>query len=166
MKLYLVRHGIAVDHGVAGFGEEDRPLTREGIEKLSRSASGLRNLDCAPEIILTSPLTRARQTAEILQAALAPAASLEICEALSPSGRRNRVYEEISKRGDGSILMLVGHQPSLGEIAAEIAWGTSQNYIEIKKGGACALDCDLTGGIPRGSLLWLLTPSVLRSIGK
>jgi phosphohistidine phosphatase SixA len=60
--------------------------------------------------------------------------------------------------------MLVGHQPSLGEIAAEIAWGTPQNYIEIKKGGACALELEITRGIPRGALLWLLTPSVLSSI--
>jgi phosphohistidine phosphatase len=163
MKLYLVRHGIAVPHGMAGMAEDERPLTEEGIKKLNLSAPGLRSLGCTPEVILTSPLPRARQTAEILAAALAARTSLEICAPLAPSGRRERVYEEIRRRGCQS-LMLVGHQPSLGEIAAEIAWGTPQNYIEIKKGGACALELEITRGIPRGALLWLLTPSVLSSI--
>jgi phosphohistidine phosphatase len=164
MNLYLVRHGIAVPHLAAGVPEDERPLTDEGIRKLNLSARGLRSLDCSPKMILTSPLIRARQTAEILAVALDARIPLEICAPLAPSGRRERVYEEIRRRVDCQSLMLVGHQPSLGEIAAEIAWGTPQNYIEIKKGGACALELEITRGIPRGRILWLLTPSVLSSI--
>ena len=164
MRLYIVRHGIAAPHGMAGMSEDERPLTKEGIHKLRVSASGLRSLGCAPEVILTSPLSRARQTAEILADALDAGTSLEICAPLAPSGRRERVYEEIRRRGQYRSLMLVGHQPSLGEIAAEIAWGTPQNFIEIKKGGACALELEITREIPGGTLLWLLTPSILNSI--
>ena len=164
MKLFLVRHGIAASHGMAGMTDDERPLTEEGISKLNLSVPGFRSLGCIPEVILTSPLLRARQTAEILAAALDARESLKICAPLAPSGRRERVYEEIRRHSGCQSLMLVGHQPSLGEIAAEIAWGTPQNYIEIKKGGACALEVEITRGTPRGALLWLLTPSVLRSI--
>jgi phosphohistidine phosphatase len=162
MKLYIVRHGIAAAQSIGSMAGDERPLTEEGINKLNLSAPGLRSLGCAPEVILTSPLPRARQTAEILAVALGT--YFEICTPLAPSGRREQVYEEIRRRCGCQSLMLVGHQPSLGEIAAEIAWGTPENYIEIKKGGACALELEITRGIPRGTLLWLLTPSVMRSI--
>ncbi len=59
---------------------------------------------------------------------------------------------------------VVGHQPSLGEIAGEIAWGSAQCYIEFKKGCACAIEIEDLSPLPRGTLLWLLTPSILREL--
>jgi phosphohistidine phosphatase len=166
MRLYLVRHGIAITTDRAGMADDERPLAQEGIEKLNQSVPGLRSLGCTPEIILSSPLPRARQTAEILAGALEVTAALEICPSLAPPVRREHVYKEIRRHGERATLMLVGHQPSLGEIAAEIAWGTPHNYIELKKGGICALDFEFIGGMPKGTLLWLLTPALLRSIRK
>ena len=60
--------------------------------------------------------------------------------------------------------MLVGHQPSLGEIAGEIAWGSPEHFLELKKGGACAIELERAGIPPAGSLISLLTPSILRKI--
>jgi phosphohistidine phosphatase len=62
--------------------------------------------------------------------------------------------------------MLVGHQPSLGEIAGEIGWGSAEHYVELKKGGACALDLEVMRPKPKGSLLWLLPPSILRRLAR
>ncbi len=66
MRLYIVRHAIAAPHGTPGIPDDDGPLTEEGIKKMRQAAAGLRSLDYVPELILTSPLLRARQTAEIL----------------------------------------------------------------------------------------------------
>ena len=88
MKIYLVRHAIAVAHGTAGIPEDDRELTAEGIEKMKKAAAGLRLLGILPDLILSSPLPRAHQTAEILLAALGAEIPLRTVPALSPSGRR------------------------------------------------------------------------------
>ena len=60
--------------------------------------------------------------------------------------------------------MLVGHQPSLGEIAGEIAWGSAECYVELKKGGGCAIDLEALTPQPHGTLIWLLTPSIFRAL--
>lgn len=164
MRLYIVRHGIALPHGTPGVAEDDRPLTKEGIKKMQQAADGMRAIDCVPEAILTSPLPRAKQTAEILLEALGKQIPLVLTDALAPTGNRQDVYREIRKRQNSQSLMLVGHQPSLGEIAGEIAWGSSEHYIELKKGGVCALEVDAATVSPRGALLWLLTPSILRAL--
>jgi phosphohistidine phosphatase len=162
MILYIVRHAIALPHGTPGIAEDDRPLTDDGITKMKKAAAGLRELGAAPEIILSSPLTRAKKTAEIVQEVYGQKTPLLLVEALAPSGNRLEVYREIRNHKDADSLMLIGHQPSLGEIAGEIAWGSAEHYVELKKGGACALELEEIRNIPRGTLLWLLTPSILR----
>lgn len=129
-------------------------------------AAGLRSLEYIPELILSSPLPRARQTAEILLETFGQKRiSLEILPALAPSGSRRELYLAIaSYEKKLKSLMLVGHQPSLGEIAGEIAWGSPEHSLELKKGGACAIELVHSGEPPRGSLISLLTPSILRSI--
>jgi phosphohistidine phosphatase len=161
MILYLVRHAIAVPHGTPGIAEDERPLTERGTRKMAEAAEGLRNIGVAPEVIVSSPLPRAKQTADILIEVLGGQASLKLLPALAPGGSRPEIYKELQTYRELECLMLVGHQPSLGEIAAEIAWGSPETYVELKKGGACALEVhDWTP--PRGTLLWLLTPALLR----
>ena len=164
MRLYIVRHGIAFPHGSPGFEENDRPLTDEGIEKMKRAAKGLRALEVVPDLILSSPLPRARQTAEIVIAQMSGKAKLELTENLSPAGNRRDLYAELRGSKELGSVMLVGHQPSLGEIAGEIAWGSADHYVELKKGGACCLDLVTLQPRPRGTLLWLVSPSILRAL--
>ena len=166
MRLYIVRHAIAAPHGTPGIPDDERPLTEEGIKKMRQVAAGLRNLEYIPERILSSPLHRAKQTAEILLEAFGQKRiGLEILPALAPSGSRRELYLAIaSYEKKHKSLMLVGHQPSLGEIAGEIAWGSPGHSLELKKGGACAIELVRTGEPPGGSLISLLTPSILRKI--
>ncbi len=166
MILYLVRHAIAVDHGTPGVAEDERPLTAKGIEKMSEVAAGLRELGISPELIISSPLPRAKQTADILVEAFGGDIPLTLSSALAPSGSRASIYREIGSQRKHESLMIVGHQPSLGEIAGEIAWGSAQHYVELKKGGTCALDVEALDSVPRGTLLWLLTPSILRKLSR
>jgi phosphohistidine phosphatase len=166
MRLYIVRHAIAAPHGTPGIPDDERPLTEEGIKKMRQVAAGLRSLEYVPELILSSPLPRAKQTAEILLEAFGQKRSgLEILPALAPSGSRRELYQAIaSYEKKHTSLMLVGHQPSLGEIAGEIAWGSRGHSLELKKGGACALELVHAGEPARGSLISLLTPSMLRKV--
>jgi phosphohistidine phosphatase len=132
---------------------------------MQQSAAGLRSLGYIPEIILSSPLPRASQTAEILLEAFGKGIELKIVPFLAPSVARKEVYRAISLYEKKlKSLMLVGHQPSLGEIAGEIAWGSAEQYVELKKGGACVLDLQSVQGVPKGTLVSLLPPSVLRQI--
>jgi phosphohistidine phosphatase len=165
MKLYIVRHAIAVPRGTPGIQDDDRPLTEEGIQKMRRAAAGLRNLNFVPELIVCSPLLRAKQTAEILLEAFGESIKVNILPALKPSADRRDLYHSIEEYEKKlSSLMLVGHQPSLGEIAGEIAWGSRESYVDLKKGGACIIDLERMGNPPQGNMLALLTPSILRTV--
>ncbi len=165
MILYIVRHAIAAAHGTPGFSDDERALTEEGVAKMRQAASGMRNLGYIPGAILSSPLPRAIQTAEILHEILGAKIPLKTVPSLAPSGTRQDLYREISQHERKlESLMIVGHQPSLGEIAGEIAWGSAEFCIELKKGGVCALDLEISRGIPKGVLVSLLTPSILRRL--
>ncbi len=164
MILYVVRHGIAAPHGTPGVAEDERPLTDEGIRKMNEVARGLKVLAVKPELILTSPLPRALQTARIVQETVDRNIALRTVECLSPAGSRADLYAELHRERKAASVMLVGHQPSLGEIAGEIAWGSADNYIELKKGGACCLEVEELRTVPVGTLVWLATPSLLRKL--
>lgn len=163
MILYIVRHAIAVQ-AAPGTADEDRELTKEGIEKMKKAAAGLRAAEAIPCVVLSSPLIRARQTAGILVEAFGGKPSLVVVSALAPSGNRSELYREIRKHDEADSVMLVGHQPSLGEIAGEIAWGSSEFALDLKKGGACAIEIEKLAPKPRGSLLWLAPPAILRRL--
>jgi len=162
MRLYVVRHAIASPAGTPGIKDEDRPLTEEGIEKMRQIAEGLRSIDYVPSLILSSPLVRARQTAEILLRAFGKGVDIKVSPALAPPGERQGLYREIAvyEKKPGT-LMLVGHQPSLGEIVGEIAWGSPEHFVELKKGGVCVVDLESVKGKPKGTMVALLTPSIL-----
>jgi phosphohistidine phosphatase len=165
MRIYIVRHAIAVPRGTPGIMDDDRPLTEEGIKKMRRVAAGLRALGYKPGLILSSPLVRARSTAEILFEAYGRKIPMKLLSSLQPSGKRPELYRDIRQYGkDKDSLMLVGHQPSLGEIAGEIAFGSPEHYVELKKGGACVIELDDVRGTPKGRMLSLLTPSALCKI--
>lgn len=165
MKLYIVRHAIALPHGTPGMRDDDRTLTEEGIDKMRGAAAGLHRLGYVPELLLSSPLIRARQTSEILLEEFGKDVRVKICPALAPSGNRMDLYREIAQTGNKrDSLMLVGHQPSLGEIAGEIAWGTPDCFVDLKKGGFCAIEMEEIQRIPKGNMICLLPPSVLRKI--
>ncbi len=166
MRLYIVRHAIATPRGIPGTEDDNRSLTEKGIEKMRKAARGLNALGYIPDFILCSPLLRARQTGDILISAFAKKVEMKLTPNLAPAAHRRDLYREIAGFwGKVDSLMLVGHQPSLGEIAGEIVWGTADRWIDLKKGGACAIDVNSVRGIPGGRLLSLLTPLILRKIG-
>jgi phosphohistidine phosphatase len=163
MILYIVRHAIAVERS-AGVADEDRELTKEGIVKMRQAAAGLRALGGIPEIIFSSPLLRARQTAEILIEAFGGKIPLTLVPALASSANHAQIYKEIHQQESAGAIMLVGHQPLLGEMIGEIISGSSGCLVDLKKGGACAIQIETHTPAPRGTLLWFTPPAILRKL--
>ena len=137
-ELYLLRHGIAVDPGSSGMPDEARPLTEKGIKRMHQIALGLIALDLQLDAIVTSPLVRARETAEIVADALGLADRLETSNVLATGSDPATIERWLRSRAE-LRLMLVGHNPTLSELVSLMVAGSRRSHIcELKKGGIAA----------------------------
>jgi phosphohistidine phosphatase len=163
-ELYIIRHGVAEERGVEWPDDAKRPLTPEGIAKLRRAARALGRLEVGLDVIVTSPLVRTRQTAEIIAGGLDPHPHIVNAESLAPGGSFTAVMADLEKQARRSRVAIVGHEPGIGELAARLIG--SRHAIPFKKGAIARIDVD---GLPpdgAGDLRWFLTPKTLRSIRK
>ena len=121
VALYLIRHGIAEAQGEAWPDDAKRPLTDDGIARLRKIARGLARLDVSIDVMLTSPLIRARQTAELIATGLDPRPHVTTIDSLAPGGTFAAVLADLEKQAKRSGVALVGHEPGIGELAARLA---------------------------------------------
>jgi len=156
-----VRHAIAEERGPRWPDDAKRPLTATGIERFREVAAGLRAIETRIDLVLTSPLVRARQTADMLAAALDPHPPVEVSDALAP-GATPRALAAALSRAKRSRIACVGHEPDLGQLAAHYV-GASRP-LEFKKGGICRIDLDAPAG--PGLLVWFGPPRLLRRAGR
>lgn len=165
MKLLIVRHGQAGDReqfAATGKPDELRPLTKDGAREMKDIARALHRIVPSIDTLATSPLVRARQTAE----AIAKAYDVSIVETdvLKPESRLAD-FEGWAKGGaKGKVTAVVGHEPHLSGLAAWLLGDSGDAQLELKKAGACLLDFD---GLPArggGTLRWLLSPAVIRRL--
>ena len=112
-----------------------------------------------PEQVVTSPLVRARQTAELLARAAERPLPLTVMDELSPGYPPSEVLTQVRKLGDLQRVALVGHEPDLGYLAAHLVG--AKRPLPFKKGGICRIDVTW-GRPPRGTLVWFLPPKILR----
>lgn len=158
MKLYLLRHGIAADHGPDGT-DASRPLTSEGIDKLRRTARGMERLGMTLDLVLASPLARTQQTAEIIAREFK--LHVQSADELAPGCDADRLIELV-RQCAAERIMIVGHEPDFSSMIGALTGGSR---VEMKKGALARVDLyDLTLGT--GTLIWLLQPHVLHTIGK
>ena len=163
-ELYLIRHGIAEERGEAWPDDAKRPLTEEGMARLRKSARGLVRLGVVFDAILTSPLVRARQTADAVASAFEVRPHIVAVESLAPGGPYQAVLGDLEKQSRRSRIALVGHEPGIGELAARLCG--SRHPLEFKKGAACRIDVDALPPTGPGSLRWFLTSGIMRSLRK
>ena len=163
-ELYLIRHGLAEERGEAWPDDNKRPLTDEGMARMRKAARGLARLGVAIDVILSSPLVRARQTADLVAGGLDPRPSLVNVDSLAPDGSYAAIVADLEKHGRKPRLALVGHEPLIGELAARLIG--SRHALEFKKGGICRIDLDEIPPAGPGDLRWMLTPRVLRALKK
>jgi phosphohistidine phosphatase len=162
--LYLVRHAIAEVAG-AGMSDGDRRLTAEGVKRMRRAADGLGRLGIVPDVVLSSPLQRAEETAAILVSVLAPKLPVEVYPPLAPGHAAEELLRGLHRYRSARHLFLVGHQPDLGDLASYLLTGSpALAPLPFKKGAVAAIE---VGSLPpkaAGSLLWFLTPRHLRAM--
>ena len=157
MKLYFLRHGIAADREEWQGSDSDRPLTGEGCERMEREAKAIAALHIDPDAIITSPLERAKQTAQILAKGLKLEDRLLQDERLSPGFNVDRLRSILRERADDDSIVLVGHEPDFSETVGALI-GDAQ--LAVKKGGLALVEvADATAS--RGELVWLVPPKVL-----
>ncbi|MGE5249579.1 MAG: phosphohistidine phosphatase SixA [Bacteroidota bacterium] len=168
MKLYIVRHAIAVDEGTPGYEDDSqRPLTDEGRKKMKRVARGLREFGVEFDQILTSPYVRARDTAQILADEFNLEKRVAFSDRLIPPGDFDGLVDEISEKYDVDSLALVGHEPMLSQLISWLVTGGTEAPVTLKKGGVGCLTVEnLRGRDRRATLEWLLTPAALIALGK
>jgi phosphohistidine phosphatase len=160
MTLYLLRHGIAVERGAAGFTQDsERPLTGEGKQKLRRVIKAARAMELEFDLILTSPYLRARQTAELIAGALRVRKNLQLCPQLVAEADPEEVVDHLKLLNPApENVLLVGHEPYLSRLISLLLAGTPDLSIGLKKGGLCKLTIPVWKAGPTAILDWLLTP--------
>jgi len=148
MELYFLRHGEA-DWPNCNKSDDERPLTKRGKKEMREVAKFLDRLKARPDLIVTSPLPRAAQTAEIAADYLK--AKLRRDELLAPGfGMTN--LRTVLKRHRAKVLMLVGHEPDFTNIIS----GLTCASLKLSKAGVALLDIDPEA--EKGKLLWLFPP--------
>lgn len=161
-QLYLIRHAIAEDSDQYSY-DSDRPLTSKGQKRTQQIARRLRTLDLTFDLIQSSPLVRAYQTAEILKSE-GLSHNLEKSTNLAPLGDLNQwlAWLENWRQSGGAFLALVGHQPDLGDWAECLVWGETRQTLVLKKAGIIGLTLPASGPPVNNSLLfWLTSPKLL-----
>ncbi len=163
-ELYVIRHGLAEDRGDAWPDDAKRPLSEDGIARMRKAARGLERLGVTIDVVLTSALVRAKQTAELVAGGLNPRPPLVTVDSLAPGGTYQEIVADLEKQGKRTRIALVGHEPGIGEFAARLIG--SRHPIEFKKGTICRIDLDAIPPTGPGDLRWMLTTKILRSIRK
>jgi phosphohistidine phosphatase len=166
-ELLVVRHAIARDRlesMAQDMADAHRPLTAAGRKKMAQAALGLQQLCPAITTILTSPLLRAQQTAEIL-GDYYPATRVSECQQLSPEYDTTALIHSL-RTVQGKRLALVGHEPGLSTLITTLICGGDSGAIKLKKGGVALLQFTDHIAPGEGVLQWLLTPKQLHLMGK
>lgn len=165
LELYFLRHAIAAERGEGDYSEEERPLTEKGRLKMVAAIHGMHRLELKLDGLLSSPLTRAVQTAELVRQHLPYGGALEIQEDLAPSGSLKPFLEKIGRR-EGKRFMLVGHEPNLSSWIRSLLNCGRRGGLLLKKGGLCRLDLERASETASSELIYLLQPRQLRAMGR
>lgn len=163
MRLLIIRHAIAVERGTPDIPDEERPLTRKGERSFRRAARGLARIEPRPDVLLTSPLPRARQTAEIAAQAWGKVKAKK-ADVLA-GGSFAEIAGILDKLPRDITVAVVGHEPDVSELLAAILGSKDTAAFAFKKGGVAAVE--VAGPLGQGgALIWAMPPRLLRRIGR
>ena len=165
MRLLIIRHGPAGDREeweAEGRDDRLRPLTSQGKKEVRKAVAGLAELVPTLDVLATSPLTRAVETANIVAAQYG--CEIQLLEALAPDSEPDRLTAWLQQQSSTHTIGVVGHEPHLSTLAAYLLTGRPASFLDLKKGGACLLELDLRPAPGSGTLRWLLTGSLLRRL--
>ena len=166
MEIYLLRHGIAEPPSESNeFSDASRALTPEGISKLRQAGLGLKKLGVKLNLVASSPLVRARETAEYVTEILKCKEPIQLWDELAPGGSIDGLMQKLQNHQGKNSVLLVGHQPDMGSLASLLIFGSARISLAFKKGGICCVQVSEVPPQFPGELLWMLTPKILKRLG-
>jgi phosphohistidine phosphatase len=160
MKLYLLRHATAVD---IASSDARRELTEEGREEARIAGTALAELGVKLSHILSSPLVRARQTAEIAAKALKSPVKIEILDELENGASTTSLLKALKALPESTEILLVGHMPSLSEHLAALIGGESAEAFPLGKASVACIELEQYRA-GTGQLRWLMRQKQLQEI--
>lgn len=169
MHVYLLRHGLAGERDDQRFPDDTlRPLTGEGKRRTRAVARGMAGLELGIEQIISSPLVRARQTADIAAAELKMAGgSILESAALAPDRSPGEIFKALRDGSCGTNVLLVGHEPHLSSLVSLMVTGRADGMeMAFKKAGLAGIDCEAELAAGSGVLEFLLKPGQLAMMGR
>jgi phosphohistidine phosphatase len=164
LELFILRHGEAGKSLPTSPKEFQRPLTEVGHERIEEVGQSLKKWNVNFDKVLTSPLRRAKETAETVAKVLDIESRLEDSDNLKPEGNRTELYRTLSKMKRQDTVLIVGHEPYLSILIGDIIAGNPNSHISLKKGGLAKIDIETFSPKISGELRWLLTPRQIRKI--
>lgn len=162
----IIRHGPAgarAEWEAEGRDDRLRPLTVQGKKEMRRVTEGLATLVSGIDLLATSPLVRAVQTAEIVSSQYD--CDPVTVEALAPGNDPDKAVKWLQGQR-GEVVAVVGHEPDLSTLACYLLTGKSSSFLTLKKSGSCLLDLDDAAEPGKARLEWLLVPRVLKQLAK
>ena len=161
MKLTIIRHAIAVPSGTEGIADDERSLTPKGRRRFEEVARGLAEICDRPDVLLTSPLPRATETADIAAAAwgkITPTGEPALAQ-----GRVDEILAVLAQHAPDQHVAIVGHEPTLSAVLARLVGSAAAERFAFRKGGVAHLDIpgDVRDG---GRLEWFTRPRILRAL--
>lgn len=163
VDLYILRHGKAeVYH--SGFNDAERKLTGKGKEEIALVAQWMASRGYKFDLIATSPLKRAHETAGIIAASRGNKSGITVWESLAPGGNLDDICGDINKCEDNATVLIVGHEPSCSMLISRIICGSDSAAIVMTKGGLAKIRNYSFQPRPSGELQWLLTTRQMMSM--
>ncbi len=167
-----MRHGCAGNRLSDPMKDTKRQLTISGKKEVVEIAKSLKKLGVNFNVIISSPLARAFQTAKIIAKEYKLIEQIEQSEELKPNGSKDFLYNKLSKSNIDSVILIVGHEPYLSSMINDIIskndtdrnYNKNNNNIILKKAGVARIKITSTVPKLKGELRWLLTPRILKKI--
>ncbi|MDA4122672.1 MAG: phosphohistidine phosphatase SixA [Thaumarchaeota archaeon] len=164
MELIILRHGEAGTRIPMASQDSERALTVEGRREVEEIAKSLKQLNVEVHHIVTSPLTRSLETAQIVAKELNKSKDLESWDELKPEGERLQLFKRLSKLREDSSVLIVGHEPYLSMLLSDLISGNPRGRISLKKAGMAKVTIDSLTPKASGELKWLLTPRQIKKL--
>ena len=164
LELYIIRHGLAGKPMEDESLDEERPLTKKGKSRMKDVAKGLDEIGISFDAIVSSPLSRAKETAEIVEKYCGDKNGIECSDLLKPGASYDKLIEFLNALEGKDAVAIIGHEPFLSGFASYCLAKGKNSFIKLKKGGVLALEVD--GAVKPGQckLAWLMEPWQLEEL--
>ncbi len=167
MKIYFLRHAIAVQRGTPGYDDDSlRPLTDVGRKKLQLACEGLHYLEPNWDLIVTSPYLRAKETTQVVADYFMLNHLVREDEVLTPQKTTDELTQFLKTILPLRSILLVGHEPAMSRHISNYVFGSEYGHIQMKKAGMACVEFAGDVDVGMGTLTWLMSPGQMQRLGR